>query len=102
MPRVMVRYKTKPEYAGENQKLVEAVYEELARDEPEGLRYATMRLDDGVTFVHIADIDAEEGRNPLGDTTAFKRFQEGIAARCVEPPVAYNGDLVGSFRMFAD
>ena len=102
MARVMVRYKTKPECADENQKLVEAVYEELIRDDPDGLRYATMRLDDGVTFVHIAEIDAEDGRNPLGDTAAFKRFQEGIAARCDEPPVAYNGDLVGSFRMFAD
>lgn len=102
MPRVVVRYKTKPEHADENQKLVEAVYEELARDEPDGLRYATMRLDDGVTFVHFADIEAEEGRNPLGDTAAFKRFQADIAARCDEPPVAYNGSLVGSFRMFTD
>lgn len=101
MPRVIVRYKTKPEHAEENQKLVEAVYAELSRDEPEGLRYATLRLDDGVTFIHIAEIEAEEGSNPLGDTAAFKRFQADIAQRCDEPPVAYNGDLVGAFRMFS-
>ena len=102
MPRVVVRYKTKEDRADENQKLVESVYEELTSTDPPGLRYATLRLDDGVTFVHFADIDDSEGRNALSESPAFQRFQKEIAERCEEPPVAYYGELVGSFNMFQD
>ena len=54
MRQVMVRYKVKPDRVAENEALVRAVYEELAATEPAGLRYATFRLEDGVTFVHLA------------------------------------------------
>ena len=54
MRRVMVRYKVKPDRVAENEALVRAVYDELARTQPDGLRYATFRLDDGVSFVHVA------------------------------------------------
>ena len=54
MRQVMVRYKVKPERAAENEELVRAVYDELHRTEPAGLRYATFQLDDGVSFVHLA------------------------------------------------
>ena len=74
MRRVMVRYEVKPGRTAENEELVRAVYEELARTAPEGLRYATFRLDDGVGFVHLAE--TEDGRNPLADVEAFARFQE--------------------------
>ena len=43
MRRVMVRYQCKPDRMAENEELVRAVYEELARTAPEGLRYATFR-----------------------------------------------------------
>ena len=57
MRHVMVRYKVKPDRVAENEELVRAVYEELAGTEPAGLRYATFRLDDGVSFVHLAATD---------------------------------------------
>ena len=43
MRQVMVRYKVKPDRAAENEELVRAVYEELQRTAPAGLRYATFR-----------------------------------------------------------
>ena len=49
----MVRYKVRPERADENVALVEAVYAQLAAERPEGLHYATFRLPDGVSFMHI-------------------------------------------------
>ena len=77
MTRVMVRYKVKPEQVARNEELVRAVYEELHRAEPNGLRYATFKLPDGVTFVHLADHDGEG--NPLDRPGAFKAFQAGVA-----------------------
>jgi hypothetical protein len=96
MRQVMVRYKVKPERVGENEELVRAVYEELRRADPPGLRYATYRLDDGVSFLHLASI--EDGGNPLSEIAAFARFQEGIRDRCDEPPAVVELHEVGSFR----
>jgi hypothetical protein len=87
MRRVMVRYKVKPDRAAENEALVRAVYEELARTQPAGLHYATFALEDGVSFVHLSTLDGEDGRNPLTEVEAFARFQEGIGDRCEEGPV---------------
>jgi Antibiotic biosynthesis monooxygenase len=100
MRRVMVRYKVKPDRAAENEQLVRAVYEELRRTEPEGLRYATFQLGDGVSFVHLASIETEDGHSPLAKVPAFRRFQENIGDRCDEAPVATELREIGSFRLF--
>jgi hypothetical protein len=96
----VVRYRTKPGHAEANADLVRAVFEELAADAPAGLHYATLRLDDGVTFVHVAAIDGEA--NPLSSSAAFKRFQQGIADRCEEGPIAMDATVVGSYSFPID
>jgi hypothetical protein len=96
MKRVMVRYKVKPDRVEENEELVRAVYDELKRDAPAGFRYATFQLEDGVSFVHIAQI--EEGQNPLTELAAFREFQKEIGDRCEQPPVAAELREVGSYR----
>jgi hypothetical protein len=100
MRQVMVRYKVKPDRAAENEELVRAVYDELHQADPSGLRYATFQLDDGVSFVHLAW--SEEGQNPLSQVEAFQRFQENIADRCEELPVATSVREIGSYRLFGD
>jgi hypothetical protein len=98
MKRVMVRYRVKPDQAARNEELVRAVYDELDRVEPAGLRYATFQLEDGVTFVHLAE--TEDERNPLTELKAFQEFQEGIRDRCDEPPAASELREIGSFLLF--
>ena len=97
MKHVIVRYRVKPERAAENEELVRAVYAELREIGPAGLRYATFQLDDGVTFVHLAE-HAEDGPSPLSGLPAFKRFQENIGDRCEEAPVVSTGRQIGSYR----
>lgn len=94
----MVRYRTKADRVHENEELVRAVYEELAEVQPEGFRYATFRLDDGVSFMHLAS-QADDVENPLPGLGAFARFQQEIAARCEEPPVVTQLSVVGSYGM---
>jgi hypothetical protein len=101
MSNVMVRYQVKPEWAAENEQLVRAVYDELARVAPDGFRYATFVLEDGVSFVHIASTLTADDANPLRDIKAFAEFQRDIASRCVEAPVVTSFREVGSFRFFA-
>jgi hypothetical protein len=92
---VIVRYKTRADAADENQRLVERVFAELAQDDPGGLKYATFRLADGVTFVHVATVEGED--NPLQKVSAFAEFQREIGGRCTEPPAPADATLVGSY-----
>src|SRR5262249_45505971 len=101
MKRVIVHYRVKPERAAENQQLVRAVYEELHETRPEGLRYATLKLDDGVSFVHLAE-HHEDSPNQLTPLATFKRFQEGIAERGDDPPVANEVTTIGAYRLFGE
>jgi hypothetical protein len=102
MPVTVVRYKTKPDRADENQAFIEKVFAELAADRPAGLRYITVRLADGVSFVHMASIETADGTNPLGAQPAFGAFQREIADRLEEGPVVAEGTVVGSYRFPTD
>jgi hypothetical protein len=94
---LVIRYETHAGAAEENQRLVEQVFAELAADDPGGLRYITLRLADGVTFVHVAMHDSTD--NPLSRSAAFAAFQEGIAERCSVPPAASKATVVGSYGL---
>jgi hypothetical protein len=91
MSAVVIRYQTKPEAADENQRLIENVFAELAATAPPGLRYSSFRLEDGVTFVHVAD---GEG---LTDVPAFQEFQRTFADRLADDLVREEATLVGSY-----
>ncbi|HTQ06502.1 MAG TPA: hypothetical protein VMI54_21730 [Polyangiaceae bacterium] len=96
MRTVLVRYKTLEAEAETNARLVRAVFEELARTQPDGFRYTTFRMPDGVTFLHYATLELP-GQNPLNTLPAFQAFQANIKARCVEPPVLSELTVVGSY-----
>ena len=100
MRRVMVKYKVKADQVAANEALVRAVYDELHRTNPGGIRYATFQLEDGLTFVHIAS--TEDGQNPLSGVRAFQQFQEGIGDRCEEAPHVSELREIGSFRLLGD
>ena len=100
MKRVMVRYKVKPDRAVRNEELVRAVYAELHEREPRGIRYATFKLDDGLTFVHLAETDVDPA--PLTGLRAFNEFLEGIDERCDDAPVVTELHEIGSFHLFPE
>jgi hypothetical protein len=91
---VVVRYRTRPDAAEENARLIEGVFTALAAAEPTDFRYTTYRLADGVTFVHVARTGPD---NPLASLPAFAEFQRELAARCVEQPVPSAATVVGSY-----
>jgi len=100
MSKVIVRYEVKPEWAQENERLIRAVYEELEQTTPAGLRYSTFKLDDGVSFVHLASNGSEDGQNPLRSVKAFQEFQKDVTERCAQPPIAAELHEIGSFRFW--
>lgn len=92
---VVVQYTTRPDAADENQRLVEQVFAQLARENPGSLRYAVLRLADGVSFVHVAMVEGEV--SPLSRMTAFAEYLREIGDRCVAPPVSNDATVVGSY-----
>jgi hypothetical protein len=103
MRTVVVRYETKPDRADENQRLVEKVFAELAERRPDNFSYASFRLEDGVSFVHII-VETADGSTPtsLADIPAFNEFTRDIAERCAVQPVAQGAHIVGSHRFLPD
>jgi len=90
----IIRYRTTPECADENARLIEGVFAELAEGGVPDIRYEAFRLDDSVSFVHVFTLDSDN--NPLQNSPAFAAFQSGLGARLegeLYPAVA---TLVGS------
>ena len=102
MTRLMVQYKVRPEEAAANEHAIEAVFAQLWEQSPPGFRYASFKLDDGVTFVHIFAGEAESDRDTLRALPAFTAFSSAVRDRCDEPPIATQLNEVGSYRMFGD
>jgi hypothetical protein len=97
MKQTMIRYQVKADRAAENERYIAAVFDQLEREQPRGLRYASFKLDDGVSFVHIVSIEAANGGNPLLELSAFKAFVAQIRDRCEEPPITAQLKEIGSY-----
>jgi hypothetical protein len=98
MAATIVRYQAKPERAGENQQLIEAVFAELDKREPDGFTYKVFRLADGVSFIHVVIEHEIDKPDSLQDVPAFQAFLAGIDDRCDVPPVAMGATIVGGYR----
>jgi hypothetical protein len=94
---VVVSYRVRPEAVAEHVRLIEAVFEQLHAEQPDNVEYKVMRLDDGVSFVHVSSADTTDGSNPLPELAAFKEFGRDSAARVATPPVPTAAEIVGSY-----
>jgi radical SAM superfamily enzyme with C-terminal helix-hairpin-helix motif len=99
MKRTLVRYKTKPEQAEENARLIGKVFQELQATSPDGVRYLVLRLGDG-TFLHF--VETADGTSPIPALEAFQSFQSGIKERCIDPPQSGDATIVGNYRMLGE
>jgi len=97
MKNTIVRYKVWPEKVAENEAFVKAVYRQLHEAKLSGIRYATYKLQDGVTFQHIALFETEAAQRAFAGLSAFKDFQAGVNDRCQELPAVSSAEVVGSF-----
>lgn len=96
MKKIIVRYKIKPGYVAQNESLIKEVYKQLHSSKIDGFHYATFKLEDGASFVHIA-IFTEEANEAFKNLPAFKSFQGTIKERCDELPVTTLVTEIGSY-----
>jgi hypothetical protein len=98
MRKNLVRYRVKPNEVAENERLVKEVYKQLHHSKIEGFHYATFKMPDGVSFVHIALADNDDAHKAFGNLSAFKDFQSNIKDRCDELPVVSLVTEIGSYN----
>jgi hypothetical protein len=98
MGQMIVQYTVKPDEVARNEELVRDVYAELDRERPEGLRYMTLRLDDGLSFIHVVSVETADGSNPLPQLPAFQRFLDNIGDRLTAGPTTSDLTEIGSYR----
>jgi hypothetical protein len=96
--RLVTRYAMKSaEAADENQRRVEAVFEELAATKPATVSYIVLRLADD-SFLHLSFHDhGDDEVNPIASAAAFARFQEGLADRRGGAIDQQKATLVGAY-----
>ena len=101
MPTIVVQYRCRSiEAADENQRLVEDVFRELDALGDTGFAYTSLRLDDGVSFVHVV-VEHGPGGADLSSVPAFERFTSTIEERIDAPPLARRAEIVGAHGLFA-
>jgi hypothetical protein len=69
----MVRSKVKAEHVAELEAAVKRVFTALQQSQPNGIRYASCRLPDGVTYVAVLELD-DGVDNPLPALPEFRAF----------------------------
>ncbi len=96
--RLVTRYAMRSaEAADENQRRVEAVFDELSATKPTTVSYIVLRLADD-SFLHVSFHDhGDDEVNPIASTPAFAHFQEGHADRRDGGVDQQTATLVGSY-----
>jgi sulfite reductase alpha subunit-like flavoprotein len=100
MHHTIVTYSVKPGREQENAALVRAVFEELEREQPSGLRYAVFQLGDTRRFVHLYTNEGAPS-GALQGLPAFKAFIAGAADRHEHAATSSDAELVGDYLMLA-
>src|SRR6478609_6004418 len=96
--RLVTRYAMRSaEAADENQRRVEAVFDELAAAKPDTVSYLVLRLEDD-SFVHVSFHDhGDDEVNPIASTAAFAHFQDGHGDPRDASVSQQTAKLVGSY-----
>ena len=96
-----VRATLKEEHVADAEAAVKRMFAAIEREGLEGIRYASVKLGDGVTF--LALLELEDGvENPLPGLPEAQEFYDRLPAWYAEPPVVGPGTVVGSYRFFSD
>jgi hypothetical protein len=96
---LLVRATVKAEAVPDIEEAGKRIFTALEREQPQGFRYATCRLPDGVTFVNLWEID-DGATNPLTSLPEAQAFQEGLKTWMAEPPTYEQVTVVRSYRSF--
>jgi hypothetical protein len=95
-----VRATLKEEHVAEAEAAVRRMFAAIEREQLEGIRYASVKLEDGVTFVAL--LETEDGaENPLAGLPEAQEFYAKLPGWYAEPPEVGPGTVIGTYRLFS-
>ena len=97
MSVLMIRAKVQAAHVTDIETAVKRVFAALDREQPQGIRYLSCRLSDGLTYTILLELD-EGVDNPLPALPEFRAFQEGLRQWIAEPPTSEPVTVIGSYR----
>jgi hypothetical protein len=98
---ITVRATLKEEHVADAEAAAKRMFAAIEREGIEGVRYASIKLQDGVTF--LALLELEDGiENPLPGLPEAQEFYASLPGWYTEPPEVGPGTVVGSYRLFSD
>lgn len=100
MSVLMVRARVREDRVSDVEESAQKMFAAIEQESPGGVRYASCKAPDGVTFVAILELEADDD-NPLAGLPAFQQFQTDLKDRLAEPPIAEPLQIVGSYRLFS-
>ncbi|SIM54040.1 hypothetical protein [Micromonospora cremea] len=99
MKLMMVRAKIKTDSIDEIEAAGRKLFSAIDREQLQGIRYASCRLPDGVTYLNLLEL--EDGmENPLPALPEAKEFQEKLKSWLAEPATSEALTVIGSYRLF--
>lgn len=99
MSVLMAQAKIKPEGVAGVQEATKRMFAAINAAQPEGIRYASVLLPDGETFVAILQV--EDGvDNPIPGLEEFRELQERVEASRTAPNSVQPLTVIGSYRLF--
>jgi hypothetical protein len=93
----VVRAGVKPGHAADLEAAAAKVFAALAALQPDGLRYASLRVA-GDGYLILLEV-ADGAVNPLPSIPAFQEFQASLPGGLSGPPVIETASVVGSYRV---
>jgi hypothetical protein len=96
---LIVTAKVAPEHTADVEASARRMFAAIGRAAPDGVKYASTRLADGVTYVAVLEV-ADGAENPLPAIPEFVEFQQGLRGWVAEPPAAGPAAVVGNYKLF--
>jgi quinol monooxygenase YgiN len=96
---MMIQAKLKAESVSDVEAAADKMFAAVKAAQPGGVKYASLRLADGVSAVALLALDDPED-NQLQAIPEFREFQEQLPEWLAEPPIVEPLTLVGSYELF--
>ena len=99
MSVLMAQAKIKAESVTDVQAATKKMFAAIGAAQPEGIRYASVLLPDGETFVALLQVD-EGVDNPIPGLPEFRELQKRVEGSRAEPASVQPLTVIGSYRLF--
>jgi hypothetical protein len=96
---MMIRAKVKPEHVSDIESAVKTMFAALEVHQPKGVKYASSRASDGVSFIIFLALE-NPAENPLPAIPEFRAFQESLKAWLAEPSIPEPLTVIGTYNLF--